>query len=81
MLNSIESLQTEVDREWKTLPLNDKIAKTYSLTGAQYGNAIVVFGGSPVISLNTLILRGELKQDLSQDALTPGGMFQGTYAA
>ena len=30
-VSSIETLETDLQCEWRTLPLNDKVAKTYSL--------------------------------------------------
>ena len=45
-LNSIESLQTNKDSKWKTLPLNRKIGKAFDLGAVKYGNKIVLFGGS-----------------------------------
>lgn len=44
--SSIESIQSNKEEGWKALPLNESIAKTYSLAAAEYRNEILVFGGS-----------------------------------
>ena len=43
-LNSIESLESG-GREWKTLPLSEKVAKMREITAASFQIKIVVFGG------------------------------------
>ena len=45
-LNSIESIQTDLETEWKTLPVNVTIAKTCQLSGVSYLGSIIVFGAS-----------------------------------
>ena len=80
--NSIESLETHKDREWRTLPLNDQMAKTYDLAATQYGNKIVLFGGDNHATFNTYIYseEGELERDLSEDPLIPGRMCRGSHS-
>ena len=66
-LNSIETLEIGREGEWKTLPLNDTIAKTFSLACVQLEDKIIVFGGESAASYNMYILseEGELVGDLS----------------
>ena len=78
-LNSIERL----DKDWKILPLDSKIAHTFFLAAVQFESKIVVFGGSTSASFNTYILsdEGELEGDLSADPLVPGYMCRGSCVA
>ena len=78
----IESINLKAETEWKTLPFNPKIAKTFQLAAVEVKNKIVLFGGhSSVNSFNTQILstEGELEHDLSEDPLILGAMCRGSY--
>ena len=81
ILNWVETLQIESEAEWRLLPLEIKIAKTYHLAAASFHNKVLVFGGSNIASFNTLILseEGDLLEDRSSDALIPGYMGEGSY--
>ena len=80
-LNSVETVQTDNEVQWRTLPLNDKITKTYHLAAADYMNKLVLFGGASQASYHTLTLskEGELEQDLPKDPLIPGVMCSGSF--
>ena len=82
-LNSIEMLQTISEEKWTLLPVNDKIAKTYHVAAVPFQNKIFLFGGHPKAPYNMygLSKEGELLEDLSDDALIPGGMCQGSFVA
>ena len=43
-LNSIESIQVDCEAEWRTLPLNGKIANAYDIAAVSFKSMIVVFG-------------------------------------
>ena len=72
----------DCEGKWKTLPLNENIAKTWHLAGVEFQGRIVVFGGVSCVSYNmyTLSEEGELLDDLSADPLVPGFMVRGSVA-
>ena len=80
-VNSIESIQLAWEGEWKTLPLNGKIAKTYHLAAVPYLSRVMLFGGASHASYNMYKLdeEGNLLEDLSGDPLIPGAMCQGSF--
>ena len=82
ILNSIERLEPHQEGGWKTLPLNDKIAKTYYLAATEYGNKVVLFGGSSGTFYITYILseEGELEMNLSFALHVSGLMRTGPYS-
>ena len=66
-LSSIESIEIEREAEWKTLPMNGKIIRTYNLAGVEFKQKIVLFGGVSIFSnkMQILSLEGDLEKDLS----------------
>ena len=71
LLNSIESLEAERDLEWKTLPLDDRVAQADDMAAAEFKGKIVVFGWTrDTTSSFTQILstEGNFIDELNDDA-------------
>ena len=68
-LNSIERIDIEAEREWKQLPVDNRINKSLFLAASGFRDGIAVFGGSDHVSLTTYIVsrEGEFREDLSSD--------------
>ena len=58
-LNTIESIQTDTEVKWKTVPLNEKVPKTFHLAVVSTSNKLVVFGGRSYHSLHSFIFSEE----------------------
>ena len=69
----------ECEANWRTLPLDSRIAKTYHIAGVSFRSKIMLFGGVSSASYNMYALseEGELVDDLSEDPLIPGFMVRG----
>ena len=54
--NTVERIEVKCSNEWKTLPLNDNLAKTVLLACTQFQGELVLFGGTASVSYSTYIL-------------------------
>ena len=81
-LNSIESIQPQSDEgKWKSLPLNNSVARGYNLVAVSFWNEITLFGGylNGIYKMHSFTEEGELQRDLSSDPLIPGYMSRGAF--
>ena len=79
-LNAIESLQTDSQERWRTLPLNRKVAECFHLAGVSFKGSILVFGGRSYSSKHTYVFseEGKLSEDVSEGKLIPEKMSCGS---
>ena len=70
-LNSIESVELELEGEWRSLPLDKRVSKAFQLAAVSLRNSILVFGGlastqhkMEVFSEEGGLLKGERKLEL-----------------
>ena len=64
------------EEEWKTLHVQNEMAKVYQLTAVSFEDKVILFGGQHDASYNMYSLDedGTMLEDLSADPLIPGAM-------
>ena len=55
-INRIEKMRVECEANWRTLPLDSRIAKTYHIAGVSFRSKIMLFGGVSSASYNMYAL-------------------------
>ena len=77
--NTIENLETELGKEWKTVVLRQRIAKTCDLGAVALKGKILLFGGVGYVwnKMYKLDEEGRLLEDLSGYSKIPGYMCSG----
>ena len=81
-MNIIETLQIGIEREWRKLPVNEKIRPAYHLAVAQVDESILLFGGTTYSGLvmQKFSEEGELLEDLSYFSGIPDSMLIKPFA-
>ena len=79
--NSIESIGTDTEEKWKTLPLSERLARTFHLDAVSLGGKLILFGGRSYESYHSYIVseEGEIEKDLLVNPFIPGGMCSGSF--